>query len=671
MFSTTSALLPLLCALGGLSSGEHSDALLAWDLERRCGAQTWSALQAEPEGPAFLAALCADEAWLVDLLDSGPLKRPERVLRLLMRVWRGEPDIARQPVERSTATAFALATGMTGGDETQMYARYAYYRDNYRAGLLNRAFEDLQTWERRFIARGAQWGRFSAVESLEFLRERINWPRAQYVRACWQAPYRSYNCLGDSVQGSMYYFPFRESFECDPQMAIEVGGVCGALSNLGAAAAMANGVPAATMGEPGHCAYTVKVDAETWQPAYSLNWKRSLHTSFHGTTWQELMLTQACFGDRSGVARSGELARRAHKAEADGRTRAADDQFARALQAHPTRYGLWSEWAEFGERTGMDEGWWRRWHDAVLEGLGEHEAPAWFLLRQHAWPKLVEVLDDEERGELFGEYIEQLDAWGQGRWNVEGAWSWMAGRITDPAAEDRFLRATATSLVRSADFGPLYAAWLHERIGADSQRWEDALRTLLTAIRHPREGTDAVLRRLAGIVLPEAATAGDVATFQRLGKVTARLHDPLPMDGLEPFPGDLLSAKGTLSVCGAGNRHDAPERHWGALGRHGGWFHTSTTEMPWVQVTLPHRARLTGILLHNRSGSTARRLAGARILVSEDGVEWESIATVEQAGAVCRIDLRETHPRGRFLRLERDGECLHLRRFLVYGHRSG
>ena len=81
----------------------------------------------------------------------------------------------------------------------------------------------------------------------------------------------------------------------------------GALSNLGASAAMANGIPATTMGEPGHCAYAVKIDDTTWQPSYSLSWKRGMHTSFHEGSWPGLMITEACFRDPRRVQKAGDL----------------------------------------------------------------------------------------------------------------------------------------------------------------------------------------------------------------------------------------------------------------------------------------------------------------------------------------------------------------------------
>ena len=58
------------------------------------------------------------------------------------------------------------------------------------------------------------------------------------------------------------------------------------------------------------------------------------------------------------------------------------------------------------------------------------------------------------------------------------------------------------------------------------------------------------------------------------------------------------------------------------------------------------------------------------MLVSDDGESWEQVATVEGVHEIYRIDLRPAKPRCRYVRIERDGDCLHLKRILVYGHRS-
>ena len=79
----------------------------------------------------------------------------------------------------------------------------------------------------------------------------------EYVGACWQAPYKLNNLFGDSIHGSAYYAPFGHLIHAE--RVRNVGGVCGSLSRYGANAARANGIPALTMGEPGHSAYAVRV----------------------------------------------------------------------------------------------------------------------------------------------------------------------------------------------------------------------------------------------------------------------------------------------------------------------------------------------------------------------------------------------------------------------------
>lgn len=643
-------------------------ALLFEDLECRVGPEAWRVLEGSERGEEFLRELERDEAWLRDLLDSGPVRRADRVLGFLHEAWRDDPALRRRRVDREMATACALALGMRDDFEVEwMRKRYEYYRDSHDAGLLNAAYEDLATWERRFLARGCQWRGFADAEALEFLREEVRLPRGEYVHACWRAPYRSFNCLDDTVQGPEYYFPFQGSYSCGPEMAIEVGGVCGALSNLGASAAMASGIPALTMGEPGHCAYAVKVDATTWQPAYSLSWQRSPHTSFHEASWPALMLTEACFADPRRVRKAGDLARRARRSEAEGDLEGADDLWRRALAAHGLHYELWLEWAAFGERTGRDAKWWRGYHDALLDGLGEHEAPTWTLLSARVYPRLLDGMDGADRRRLFLEWIDRTNAWGGGRWDVEGAWTWLLARL-DAGEQERLISAMSEELVESGDLGPPLVAWVLGRHAPDSAEWKDALESLLRATRAGRDDAAPALLQLARTTIPEAAARGDVDTFQAIGKVAARLTEPLSMEGIEPFDGRLLSDGGLLLVSGRGNRWDTPERHWGVLGEHGGRCHTDNGAS-FIAVRLEHRAELTGIVVQNVEGGNQWRLGGCRVEVSDDGESWEAVGTLEGTREVHRVGFEGKRPQGTWVRLAKDSNCLHVRRFLVYGQR--
>lgn len=655
-------LLAVLVPLGLDSEGER----LMADLHRQCGPTGWSALREIEGWNAFATTLEHDGVWLRELLDSGPVRQPERVLKFLHGLWQAESDLHQRPIDRSMATACALAFGMTNVKAEVMSARFEYYRDSHAAGLLNSCYAGLSTWERRFLARGCQWGSLAGAESLSFLRDTISWPRNQYTRACWQAPYRSFNCLGDTVQGPDYYRPFRGSFAAEPQMVMAVGGVCGALSNLGASAAMANGIPAATMGEPGHCAYTVKIDDKTWQPAYSLSWKRSLHTSFYSNSWPGLMLTEACYSDRAAVAKSGDLARRAHAEEAAGDLARGDWLWGQALKAHGLNLDLWEQWAAFGERTNQEPEWWRAYHDALLQGLGEHEEPTWSLLSKRVYPRLIKDLDAPARRRLFMDWIRELDAWGGGRWNIEGAWGWMLKELAADQHSE-LIRGIGSELLASSDFGPPYVGWLLTRYTPESPEWESILAGIVKASRTGEEA-HATLRQLARKALPDAAERGDVRTFQTIGKAAARLSQPQSMEGLEPFEGELLSEGGLLHVSGRGNRWDSPEHHWGVLGEHGGACHTDNGAS-FIAVRLEHHAKLSGLVIQNRRGGNMWRAGGSRVEVSTDGKEWQQIGTLQGTKPIYRVDLTDGDYSGTWVRIIKDTNCLHLRRFLVYGQR--
>ena len=641
--------------------------LLFLDLERRAGAETWSALRSAEGGEKFLRELELDEAWLHDLMDSGPVRQIDKVLPFLHRLWTEDPKLRRREVDRKMATACALAMGMRNCTADDMAKRYEYYRDSYAAGLLNACYEDLETWERRYLARGCQWGGMASSESLEFLRERISWPRKEYTGACWQAPYRSYNCLDDTVQGSGYYMPFQGAYQSFPEMVIDIGGVCGALSNLGASAAMANGIPATTMGEPGHCAYAVKIDDTTWQPSYSLSWKRGMHTSFHEASWPGLMITEACFSDPRRVQKAGDLARKAHILEGEGELERADAHWRQATKAHKPHYDLWLEWAAFGERTSQDAGWWRDYHDALLRGLTDHEEPAWNILSKRVYPKLLDGMEGEDKRRLFIAWIKDLDTWGGGRWNVEGAWNWMLGRL-DAKDQKRFVRAMTKELIESSAFGPVCVAWLLNRYGHESDEWEGTLDGILRASRAKDGSAHAVLKQLARRALPDAAERGDIRTFQTIGEATARLSEPRSMEGIEPFEGDLMSDGGLLYVSGRGNRWDSPEHHWGVLGEHGGQCHTDNGAS-FIAVRLEQHTQLTGIVIQNRAGGNQWRAGGSRIEISEDGETWEAIGTLDGSRAIYRVGFEGAKRRCAWVRIAKDTNCLHVQRFLVYGHR--
>ena len=63
------------------------------------------------------------------------------------------------------------------------------------------------------------------------------------------------------------------------------------------------------------------------------------------------------------------------------------------------------------------------------------------------------------------------------------------------------------------------------------------------------------------------------------------------------------------------------------------------------------------------------RAGGSRVEVSTDGKEWQQIGTLQGTKSIYRVDLTDGDYSGTWVRIIKDTNCLHLRRFLVYGQR--
>jgi hypothetical protein len=667
------AILGLSIAAASTAAPPDARGLLVWQVNQLAGLELIEESAEDPELASFLDRLTSSEPWMRDLLDSGRITDGPRTMAFLSSLWNDDPALASRQVDRSMATACALEVGTKGSDETWMKQRYEYFRDYHREELLNSCYDELATWERRFLAQGVQRTSFTTPESMAYLRERICWPRADYVKACWQAPYRSYNCFNDTVQGRLYYLPFRGSFRCDPEMSIEVGGVCGALSNMGAAAAISNGIPALSMGEPGHCAYAVLTAPGQWTPAYTLSWKRGLHSTLSRSNWPSLIISQESMEDEQLRARSGDRRRLARWNREHGSATRAEAAYRKALEINGLDEELWREYLEFGDQEKMTGRWWEQAMRVLQrELLPEHPEPAWAIMKELILPHVLADTTPRERTTLLSRFMEQLDGWGPVRWNIEAAWNWMLTQAGDERQQQQFLLLTLRNFINSKDVGPAYTAWATSKVEGDEKAYRTFEQSLLGLVDSAGEGKDAALRQLARTMLPAAAESGDLSSFQRIGKTAARLYEPRPTlveSGIDPFPGVLLSSGGALKIWQPGNRWDAPEYHWGVLEERGGSFHTQVGDHPWFEIELPHFGELSGIVFEGRNGQT-HRSNGARILISGDGDDWEQIATLEGSHVWYRIDLSREKPRGRFIRVERDGKCMHFPRVLVYGRRT-
>ncbi len=659
----------LLAALTGLAPAVPSPGDL---LEERIGAMLEAAEIATDS--SFARALLESPEWQHELLDSGPVTDPAAVLRCLHVIWDDDTSLADKSVDRSMATACALEAPRRDMEPEEMLARHRYFRERHDRGELNRMYDELSTFDRRFLARGVQHGGFNSLESMDYFVAEVALPAPRYTGACWYAAYRGHNAFGDTVQGPLYYKPFQDSWDSHAEMVRQVGGVCGSLSNFGAAAAIANGVPAVTMGEPGHCAYAVMTEPGEWKPAYSLSWKRGMHTAFDGSSWGWHRLVTEAHRDPAAARRSGDLRRLAEHQLARNQGGEARKTIRLARTRHPLDWANWTTSTRILEESNAPDTAWQQLHRDLLEQLAplSGECAHQFLrstLYDRVLPSGPTATDARRR--ILLSFHEAATDWGLGRWDFAGALEEQIRRLGGSTEEgDSFLAEIFSRHSTRNVFTSEILALQMRRTGDDGERLKRFIATIGRSIsRQSDKGdTSGVIDTLAAAILPKAAAQGDRDTFQFIGRLTAENYDPHPIEP-EGFPGMLLSSGGTFGIQAPGNRWDNPARHWGVIEEHGGDFHTNTKPAT-ATVRLGNFGRLSGVVIVTRGGHVGR-LNGAVLQASADGETWSDLHTFQNVSRVQRIDLREQEVDAGFVRVIQNGHpSLHFHKFLVYGRKQ-
>jgi hypothetical protein len=638
------------------------------ELERVLGPKEWKALANGPRSTFFRDL---QGPLLEELMFSGPLPEdPAKMLRIAEALWKEDRAGMADRNELTTAAAVALMYARKDWPEDQADERYRYFRDSRKAGKLHPIFDTLATWEKRFVVSAGGNGGWAGAggwgeDSLVWLRDHVKLPVKDYTGACWQAPYRLENVFGDSIHGSNYYAPFEKMIHAE--RVREVGGVCGSLSHYGATAARANGIPAITMGEPGHCAYAVRTSPGNWTPAYSLSWERGLHTSLWGRTWTQLVLQEKVLGEKYATDRSSLHLWQAH-ALRDKNPELAEKAYLLALKAQPLEQPVWSEyvtWLRDSRKPAPMA--WKKVHDDALAALADYPEAAWDVAKAIEAAMIGAVPEDERIPFLLSFHNAIAAHKGPVMWDLPKALDEQAKLLGKPAAELEFFEQVV-SLQSKSDWLAPVVAWGSERFGkGGNTAWYEALGRGLATGGGAGESTRKALRPA---ILAAAAT-NNVDAFQALAKAVAS-DDAPKLPAVEPFPGELLSAGGLIRLSTTSN-WDAPESHAAVLEAKGGRLHTDSEVHPNVVVRLAKLGELSGIVVADTStGYNASRIVPIKVSISEDGQSWQKVFRSEKPGGPWRIDLAGKAPRVGWVKVERDDnrkEVFHLAAIHVYGRR--
>lgn len=641
--------------------------------------------------------------WMEQIAFTGEMVRPAKILNILSDIQKMHPDMLTNQMVRDIATATAIEFAKAGvhpqsKEDIPMFLQTAWLHDvaleradfyitHWKKGDLNSVFDTLPFWERRMVCGNKGDNDFGSRASLEWALQNMHLPADRYTQDCPHYLYRLYSLYGDSVHGPHYVEPYADLYEDNNLRFVkEVGGICGSLSHFCTFAALANGVPALTTGEPGHCSYVVKV-GDDWVSGYNLDWQRGLHWR----PWAAIKVFSC-------LHMASELFSEAQKENTQlsqayrvlGKVYAGTDAekahicYQEAVKAQPTNVFAWRDYANFlGAAFPNDAEAWLKLNNLMCRSVVKRYPEVCAkVLENYVYPGMKAAVGEDTAAlqQAFAAFWGQVDAMGPARWRIEEMMTvqcTMLGKEIWCDATFEHYESTLKALASNKVYMPVMFAWGNEQAShVKKDKQARLMNTMVSAMGGSSLDEESRCKMLNPIILA-AEKAGDMVTFQSLSKmVPESFRKPAAkLPSHVPFSGQLMSKGGLLRASATCN-YDNPCRHWGVLETGvGGEFHTPNQKNPWVVVQLPKQTKVSGVVVINRP-THQNRVAGMKLQVSETGRDddWHDVAKFTPGRArIYRASTEDTRPVAKYIRIYRTGDStapFHLNAIYVYGYPS-
>lgn len=635
-----------------------------------------------------LKSILADAEWMEQILFTGEMERFSRVVEIIDSIAKEDPDALKKGVERDITTAVALEYARCNSRSVKAVDRAKYFLKYWRQGRLNASFDSLPMHHRRVACGWKPENRAGTITSLEWALNNVHVPDWQYPASCWRCGYILDNVFGDSIHGAYYFAPW-EGVQTDNHMWLtkNVGGVCGGLSHFGAAAACANGVPALTAGEPGHCAYIVLVDGK-WVPAYSLSWERGLHWNpWNGNhTYSSLHLTDDLYAEsaekKTRQAQAYRVLARLYQDAGDAEKALAC--YEQSALAAPLNYPMWREYASFLEaKMPQNAEAWKKLNASLCKGVAScYPEQAAELLKQFVYERMARAgLSAEDMADACAQFWKYADKMGPDRWYIENMANRQLQLCKQVGGESEenviglYSRVLAQSAPHDAYSGSMMA-WGNNVANSLSEEGKNKLTEAMLEVlsKGKNIGSEQKAKLLSGLIL-SAEQSRDLTTFYALSKMV----DPELIKGsaaipdIAPFPGKLVS-EGGLPFASSTSQWDSPYTHSGLVTKKGGRIHTARETNPWIAVKLPKHAYVTGVVFAGTNDwSLIGRFRPVKVQVSDTGRDddWHDVGEpIPNTGNyIIRFNLEKERPKALYVRVLRPGgpEVFHANGIYVFG----
>lgn len=618
-----------------IKSDEYMHSAMLTELIRCTGAEVMTELAGDKKKAKFLEAFCKDSAWLEFYLGGGlvPYQTPVG-LDVLYRIWEEEKGKVK-----NKALAVALASLWGGGETSPQQPltkmnpdrfnpvwRYKFFLKQEQENKLHPNYPKLRPWELRFVVgiAGQDWD----DKSFEWAAENINMPWDQYHSACWAATYTDPSRFGDSVQGGAYNMPYGEM--SNAETTHRNGGVCGALSHLGCFAAMAHGIPATTVGQPGHCAYGYRLERGKWVGGFG-GPDGGMHNQIFGhRAPTSYTLMETVFGDDKGVATAYRKSYAARALEAAGDSAGAIDMWQSALKDSPLHPFFRKELHRLMKDAGTPPDAWYDYLMSVVPLYVENGFAAVDMAKD--LEQEIGAMSDEQKINVYSA-MHTMIAGSKSSWAVKctDVIKSQSGTISDNMQE-AFLARVFGIHMNNGD-GTVFGQVLEWAVAEFCGGEKDAVFSKAFAAAASQSAADSTgaadeeksKRMLAAYnkAIAAAEQSRSAAAFQSLSLAAKQSGAPAINQGeLQSLPGATGKlAKPILFRISATSQWDAPTTHIDVMTPAGGKTHTPKELKPHFIVELDKKSFVSTCIIRKLNGNEGR-MKKATIYTSTDGATW-------------------------------------------------
>ncbi len=562
-----------------------------------------------------------------------------------------------------------------GKDKSDTYRlareRYLFFKESINEDLFNSGFRELPDWLLHYVCGWKGTNGFGSASTMRWLRDNMAAPCGNYKGMAYQVPYLPINMFSDSIQGAYYYQPYEKLYPGNfAKMSRDIGAVCGGLSHFGASSACANGVPAITMGEPGHCAYAVYDDGK-WHACNSIGEEHHPHWKHWGEfgSWGALLMQTAMYKDGARTRDAQLVCTIASVLASRRETASSLDIYEMAAGMQPLYKPVLSQYIATATDALRNPGKWLGVNKFVCESVaGSHpEMCAKFLTEQIYPAMLPHMRSDRHKMQAFGDFFNNINKNEGGTWDLEVLLDHQYKSLGKQLSRrNEYMEMVISNAVKKPDFSQ-GISWAVRTAMLDNKRM--GAKILEKAVEMAAESPDKELMDAAFIRAGEEL--GDTELVHRHSEPYIN-KETVELPAFERPSGTLVSSEGFVQVAEPFADQHIFVNHMAALTEKGGFIRSEPGKHQLVTLVLPKVTQLGCIIIIPKGGTKDYR--DWKVEISTDGKSWQTLRNLPNSAdaPLARVDVTDKQ-KARYIRVDsgdKQETGIQFNAFLVYDNKK-